>query len=117
MIINKDTHLLNIQLGFSEKFPHLKLEFFNNSHQKNELSSLSTEIMKDLTLSQINPDFDSEKVLVLYNDEKVFDFEERMQKEFGLFVQVYRKSNNIWLQTSATDDWTLNKQEEIATQS
>jgi hypothetical protein len=29
---------------------------------------------------------------------------------YGLSVQVFRKSGNVWLETSATDNWTLRQQ-------
>ncbi len=38
------------------------------------------------------------------------DFEKMMLDKFMLNVQVSRKSADIWLQTSATDHWSLEKQ-------
>ena len=29
---------------------------------------------------------------------------------FNLNIQIFRKSKDLWLQTSATDDWSLEKQ-------
>ncbi|MDG0972534.1 MAG: hypothetical protein P8O07_00085 [Crocinitomicaceae bacterium] len=34
-----------------------------------------------------------------------------IKEEFGIHFQVLRKSIRIWLQTSATYDWTLAEQE------
>ena len=40
--------------------------------------------------------------------------------KFGLAAQVFRKSGNVWLETSATDNWTLlqqnNEGAELSTQ-
>ena len=33
-----------------------------------------------------------------------------MKEKYSLNIQVFRKSADIWLQTSATDHWTLEKQ-------
>ena len=33
---------------------------------------------------------------------------------FGLHVQIFRKSGDIWLQTSSTDHWTLEHHQEKA---
>jgi hypothetical protein len=41
---------------------------------------------------------------------KVHEFEKAMESTFGLHVQVFRKSGNVWLETSATDGWTLDEQ-------
>jgi hypothetical protein len=38
--------------------------------------------------------------------EKVF------QDNLGLYVQVFRKSGKVWLETTATDNWSLFKQNE-----
>lgn len=37
-------------------------------------------------------------------------FEKMLEDRFGLFIQVYRKSYGTWLQTWATDMWTLDEQ-------
>ena len=42
----------------------------------------------------------------------VSTFEKLFEDRFGLYVQVFRKSGSIWLETSATDSWTLEQQNE-----
>jgi hypothetical protein len=113
MKITSETHLLNIQFYFTEQFPKLKLDFFKTKHDRKELSSLNDEVMEDLKVKDSNPYF-TEKTLLLLSTETVSEFEQRMENEFGLHVQVMRKSHDIWIQTSVTDDWTLAKQMEHA---
>ena len=113
MKVTIDTHLLTVQLAFNEKFPHLKIAFYKNAHDRNELSPIAEEVFRDYTIGEINPDF-KESEFLLYENEKVSEFEEKMEKIFGLHVQVLRKSGQTWIQTSVTDDWTLKKQEEHA---
>ena len=44
-------------------------------------------------------------ILKLQNElEKIF------KDQFGLAVQVFRKSGNLWLETTMTDNWTLQQQ-------
>ena len=43
-------------------------------------------------------------------DMKVSDFEKMFHDKFGLNVQVFRKSGNLWMQTTSTDHWTLAEQ-------
>ncbi len=45
---------------------------------------------------------------------KVAELESAFSKTFGLAVQVFRKSGNVWLQTTATDEWTLAAQNQKA---
>ncbi|MBK8699167.1 MAG: hypothetical protein IPN29_06340 [Saprospiraceae bacterium] len=110
MKVTYDTHLLSLQLAFSEQFPHLRLTFYKNKHDKNELSPISEEVFRDYTIGEYNPDF-IERDLELNGDETVASFEAKMEQEFGLHVQVLRKSGTTWIQTSVTDDWPLSKQE------
>ena len=43
---------------------------------------------------------------------KTSTFENSFKTHFGVNVQVWRRSGNMWLQTTTTDDWTLAKQEQ-----
>ena len=50
---------------------------------------------------------------------KVNKLEKIFLEEYGLSVQVFRKSGRVWLETTMTDDWTLAEQnrqgEELST--
>ena len=41
---------------------------------------------------------------------EVSKLEQAFEKKYGLHVQVFRRSGNIWLQTTKTDSWTLEAQ-------
>jgi len=56
----------------------------------------------------------NEANLTIYGQQKVSEVEQLFQDVYGLSVQVFRKSGTIWLETTATDDWTLNKQNDEA---
>lgn len=40
----------------------------------------------------------------------VHAFEQMFAAQFGLNVQVFRRSGELYLETTATDDWTLGQQ-------
>ena len=40
----------------------------------------------------------------------VNELEQRFSDVYGLGVQVFRKSGNVWLETTVTDGWTLEQQ-------
>lgn len=46
------------------------------------------------------------------NSTTVGEFEDMFFSKFGLCIQVFRKSGNVWLETNSTDDWTLEQQNE-----
>ena len=41
---------------------------------------------------------------------KVIELEKLFKDKFKLAVQVFRKSGNLWLETTMTDNWTLAQQ-------
>ena len=47
----------------------------------------------------------------IHGNLKTSTLEKLFEEELGLHIQVYKKSNNTWIQTTATDDWTLSQQE------
>ncbi|MBK9961781.1 MAG: hypothetical protein IPP06_10775 [Saprospiraceae bacterium] len=46
----------------------------------------------------------------IFPSTKVSTLENKFREVFGLHVQVFRKSGNVWIETTVTDDWTLEKQ-------
>ena len=109
MKIHQNSTFQNILDQFSILFPYLKLEIYGKSH-KDEEGSKSEDQLSHLTLlSEINPSL-SEKEFNLDHEMSVSDFEKMIENELSLHVQVFRKSNSIWLQTTATDHWSLKKQ-------
>jgi hypothetical protein len=50
--------------------------------------------------------------IIISKQTLVSDLEHQFENDFGLYVQVFRKSGRIWLETTATDNWTLEQQNE-----
>lgn len=109
MEFKKTFNIHNIKEQFSELFPFLKIEFYTNEHKKEEGSSITDQLNEATLLSEINPGMIETEVMV-DPDMTVASFEKLMREKFDFNVQVFRKSNDLWLQTSATDNWTLDKQ-------
>ena len=109
MIITDEKRLADIQLEFQEKFPALKLEFYSAPHQvgtgstNQELLPATAEIG---TVRRIHKSGD----LSINGHLKVKTLEQLFFEQYGLNVQVFRKSGDIWLQTTSTDEWTLTEQ-------
>ena len=104
MKIEKAVRLKDIQSAFTEEFPFLRIEFYEEGHGPGEGSPRGKQLDPDLSVDAANG----------YTGDLTFDpemqinaFESMMKKEFSLNVQVFRKSGNIWLQTITTDNWTL----------
>jgi hypothetical protein len=50
--------------------------------------------------------------LVFSESTKVRELENDLREGFHLNAQVFRRSGNIWLETTMTDKWTLKQQNE-----
>ncbi len=111
LYIDLNSKLSEIQTEFNSYFPYLKIEFFKVPHKigqglKKDLIINSNKLVKDcstikrgglIEFSYITP---------------VSDLEFKFYKEFKLSVQVFRKAGRVWLETTATDNWTLAQQNE-----
>jgi len=107
--ITPSESLAEFKENFSDLFPNLKIEFFNKDHQSGT-GNLASELLKDLTLSlkevsNVNHDFS----ISVDGHKKVSTLESDFA-ELGLNIQIFRKSSNVWLQTTTTDHWTLAEQ-------
>lgn len=102
--------LKEIKSEFNAHFPHLKIEFYSTDHEEGEGSMKTAMYDEALTLNSIRKT-DTEGDLSINGHQKTSTFEENFFTHFGVSVQVFRKSGKIWLQTTATDEWTLSEQE------
>jgi len=109
MQVKSSTSFKEIQETFSNVFPGLKIEFFQNSHLSGEGSPNENIIDVDQQISMIKSGFNKAK-MDLTPSLTVAEFEANMQETFGITTQVYRRSKELWLQTISTDHWTLEVQ-------
>jgi hypothetical protein len=109
MKINNESTLQNIRTEFHNKFPYLKIEFYRHDHDAKHSSPKADQItgnekISDLVGHSVNVDFEIHPLMTVAEFEKIF------YEKTGIGVQVFRNSAGIWLQTSSTDVWTLEKQ-------
>lgn len=109
MKITADKKLRQIQAEFQAKFPFLKIEFYARRHQAGEGSRAEETLDPELTIAQARA-VHTEGDLYIDEDMEVRVLEQRFYEDYGLNVQVFRKSGMLWMQTSATDSWSLAKQ-------
>jgi len=109
MQIYSTRQLKELQADFKRSFPYLKIEFFSQPHEIGEESDEAHLLNNCLTIGELT-DQKTKGCLALNSDLQVGLFEKEMEQSFGLYIQVYRKSHGKWLQTWATDIWTLGEQ-------
>lgn len=109
IIIDKNKRISQIQDEFQNRFPFLKIEFYSKAHALGQGSSNDNLIDASNTLEQAQTK-DLDGVMKIQGIMTVAELEGAFAENFGLFAQVFRKAGKIWLQTIATDQWTLTEQ-------
>lgn len=107
-IDNKKT-LEEIQKEFSRRFPFLKIQFYKQSHPEGAGSPKFEILSNHLRLEEVQKT-NATKPILINGLMKVSDLEKVFDVTYGLPVQVFRKSANIWLQTTKSDNITLAEQ-------
>lgn len=109
--IHDQKQIAEVQKEFSMLFPYLKLEFFKKPHSKGEATNKNYLIRPETKLADCRNKPDS-GFIEISGEMTVNELEQAFEKQFGLSVQVFRNSGKIWLETTVTDGWTLQKQNE-----
>ena len=102
--ISSKLPISDVQKAFTSTFPFLKIEFFKGRRLHYLLPGEHNieEAQKKITEGSIE----------ITGEMKVRELEQALDKLFPLHTQVFRRSGNIWLETTMTDDWTLAQQNE-----
>lgn len=112
--IDKTKTIKSIQEEFQKKFPCLKLEFYKQDQSQGDGTPKNYTLKNNLTFGEAQKKHESSETISINELMKVGELEHAFAKKFGISAQVFRKSGELWLQTTTTDSWTLAKQNEVA---
>ena len=116
MQIHPNDSIQQLQDRFQAVFPLLQLRFYRAGHQLKEASAQRDEIVdSQRQLSSINPNLEACEIPV-HPQTTAGTLEMEFARLLGLHVQVVRKAGKEWIQTTNTDEWALQRQQEIAAQ-
>jgi len=107
--INDKRKIFAIQEEFNTAFPYLKIEFFTKPHQSGGASPKHYMTSSSKTLGECRTVHNNGHISIS-PEMTVDELEQRFKDVYGLSIQVFRKSGKVWLETSITDGWTLEKQ-------
>lgn len=107
--INKETRIKDVQKKFTEVYPFLKIEFYKKPHAEKKLSSVSDRISPEEVISEWG-NLTKPGSININKRRTVAEFENEFYKKTGVAIQVSRRAGNIWIETSITDDRTLEMQ-------
>lgn len=100
-----------IQGEFNTAFPYLKIEFLKQTSHRTKANYSKNTVAPETKLSEIK-EIHTGTDIVFDENISVSDFENTIYELFGINIQVFRRSGNIWLETTMTDNWTLKMQNE-----
>ncbi len=98
-----------LQQEFTSMFPYLKIEFFAGTGKKGDLNTKKLLKSAHTTLGECRH-LHNTGVVYITADMTVTELEQLFFNTFGLSAQIFRKSGRVWLETTVTDKWSLEKQ-------
>ncbi len=104
--ISEDALLANIQSDFSEAYPYLKLEFYRQPHEAGEACPASEKLPPETPVDDIRM-LHTFGWIDINPGRTALELEYDFRHMLGLNAQVLRKSGELWLETTKTDNWTL----------
>jgi hypothetical protein len=108
--IDKEMLIADVQKQFASAYPFLKVEFYKSNDKYKHLNQNPKQIAHDLSLKYARSESIVAGDLVIDDKMTVSNLENAFMDQFGLTAQVFRRSGNIWLETTITDSWTLKQQ-------
>lgn len=96
---------------FHAMFPYLKMEVFIKPQPSNGISAKDMIRYSDSTIAQFRT-MHNNGYISITPQTTVAELEQTFRKQYGLSVQVFRRSGSVWLETTVTDSWTLQEQNE-----
>jgi hypothetical protein len=101
MIVNPNTTVNELMCQFAEHFPFLRLAFYEGSGSKKRVATENDFALKNRKKSV---------EVIFERSTKVRDFIDELEKSLGWKVQILRSSGKLYIETSVTDQWTLDRQ-------
>lgn len=108
--INGDRTIGEIQNDFCAWYPFLKIEFFRNGAVRRDRYPITKLIPANRRLKDAWYWKKDDGALEVKDIMTVTELENALIDQFGLSAQVFRRSGNLWLETTITDNWTLKQQ-------
>jgi hypothetical protein len=109
--IERETLVKDLQHEFARNYEFLKIEFFRIKHVESKLSHNAQKVEPGEKITNLLRNGKT-GVIDIGRSRTVAEVEADFRNKFGIYVQVYRKSGDLWIETSKTDHWTLNGQNE-----
>lgn len=111
--INNKLKLADARDRFEKCYPGLSLRFYKKVHDSHNESSERDRYSDQTLFGEIlNKGIEGEMEIKSFYT--VGQVEKVLEEKFGLFAQVFRSENGVWIQTSSTDKYTLHQEQAMS---
>jgi len=109
LIIRPENRIQEIQMEFNTLYPYLKVEFYRPILTPGKFPNRGQRIEGYEPVRKYSK-IEKPCYLALNSTRTIYEVESDFQNVFALAAEIYRKSGNNWIETSLTDQWTLEHQ-------
>jgi hypothetical protein len=96
-----------IKEEFSAAYPYLKISFYTKKQEAE--GTLAEEVDPSTELIEVSGVLKEGDIEINPTD-TIKEVERKFEKQYGLPVHIFRKQNGAWMNTTITDDLTLQEQ-------
>ena len=107
LYVDKESVIKDIKNVFSTEYPFLKIEFYSKPYTEDSFKK-KEPLSGNLTLQQAIKSKCKGEINI--NSSRTISDLEKELAALGLFAEVFRRSGNVWVETSLTREWTLQQQ-------
>jgi hypothetical protein len=109
LYIDDETRIRYLQHFFNAQYPYLKIDFLKDGSAK-KFSQKTERVNPNELVKRAGKVNGTNYYLSVNKQRTVAQVKKDLKELFGLTAEVFRKSGNVWIETSFTDDWTLEQQ-------
>jgi hypothetical protein len=104
ILLQSNRTVEEVRHEFSSAYPFLKISFFTKPEGPD-----SKEVDPSTELNEVSGVL-KEGDISINSTDTVKEVEQKFEKQYGLPVHIFRKQKDVWMDTSITDDLTLQEQ-------
>lgn len=104
LTINKNSNIEDVKKIFTACYPFLKIELYRNPADITEYKTIA------ITHPLVQPSTNNFQAEINIQEDKTVAELENDFLQLGLKAKIFRKSGNVWVGTSLTNNWTLQQQ-------
>lgn len=108
LFLSTESTIREINKEFQKRFPFLKLEFYKQPSKTEQYRYWKEKFSGQVTLKETGSKL-IPAIIKISPGDTVNELEQRLQNNYGLIAQVFRKSGDVWLETVQANDLTLER--------